>query len=385
MKGTKIIGVIAAAAVIGTAAYRLAPNKDSAVATGRQPAPVEVANIERGTIELHRTFSGALQAHAEFSVTAKVGGRIRAMQIDIGDTVANGQVVLELDNAEYELAVTQAAADLAVARAYLSQARSDLNRSTREWERAEVLEQRGMNSEAELDVAKAGLVATEAQLEVAGAQVTRAVAALEGAHIRLRYTRVKVAWTDGDGDRVVAERYVDVGQAIAPGEPLVRVVELSPLTGVLHVTEKDYGRLAVGQTTALTTDAWPGEVFSGAIARIAPVFRENSRQARVEVEVPNREQRLKPGMFVRASVVLQRDLDALHVPEAALTSRADQMGVFVVDGTGKSVAWRPVAIGIRDAGRVQISGDGLTGQVVTLGQQMLDDGAPILIPADNDR
>ena len=301
---------------------------------------------------------------------------------NFGDPVRRGQVVVELDDAEYVQAVAQADADLAVTRARLVQARSDLLTATREMERMVTLAARGVASESELDLAGAGQAAEEAQLQVAQAQVIRAEAELETARIRLRYTRVTATWTEGDDDRVVAERHVDVGQTVSPGEPLLRVVELSPLTGVLHVTEKDYSRLARGQAVTLTTDAWPGERFAGAIARIAPVFRESSRQAQVEVEVPNLDQRLKPGMFVRATVVLQRVDDALSVPESALSSRDDRPGLFVVDEATRTVSWRHVTPGIRDRGRVQIVGLELSGRVVTLGQQLLDEGSAITIPAD---
>ncbi|NIR30343.1 MAG: HlyD family efflux transporter periplasmic adaptor subunit, partial [Gammaproteobacteria bacterium] len=70
-------------------------------------------------------------------------------------------------------------------------------------------------------------------------------------------------------------------------------VELDPITAVFYVTERDYARLKPGQEAALSTDAYPGESFSGRIVRIAPVFRESTRQARVELRVANPDLRLK--------------------------------------------------------------------------------------------
>ena len=80
-----------------------------------RPVPVEVARVQRGPIELRRTFSGELEALAEFVVAPKVSGRVERVIVNIGDTVNRGQVVAELDNDEYVQAVTQARADLAVA------------------------------------------------------------------------------------------------------------------------------------------------------------------------------------------------------------------------------------------------------------------------------
>jgi multidrug efflux pump subunit AcrA (membrane-fusion protein) len=85
-------------------------------------------------------------------------------------------------------------------------------------------------------------------------------------------------------------------------------------------------------------------------------------------------------MFVRVSVVLEQVADTLMVPETALVTRNQETGVFVVSPDKATVAWHPVVTGIRQNGRVQVQGDDLTGQVVTLGHQMLDHGSLIRIP-----
>ena len=150
-------------------------------------------------------------------------------------------------------------------------------------------------------------------------------------------------------------------------------------------TEKDYPFLAPGQPVALTTDAFPNETFHGEITRIAPVFRQAARQARVELRVENPDLRLKPGLFIRAAVVLQHLEEAVVVPEAALTRRAEQEGVFLLDADGTRVQWRAVNVGIRDGERVQLLGEPISGpitaqRVVTLGQQLLDDGSEVILP-----
>lgn len=170
---------------------------------------VEVAPIQRGAIELRRTFSGALEATAEFVVAPKVSGRVERVSVDLADTVKRGQVVAELDDAEYVQAVAQAKADLAVAKANLAEAQSGLEISNRELNRIETLHKRGVTSASQLDAAKADQLAKSAQLEVARAQVTKAEASLETAHIRLGYTQVTAGWTGGDEQRVIAERFID--------------------------------------------------------------------------------------------------------------------------------------------------------------------------------
>jgi len=148
---------------------------------------------------------------------------------------------------------------------------------------------------------------------------------------------------------------------------------------VFFVTERDYARLEVGQQANLGTDAYPGAMFSGRVERIAPVFSETTRQARVELLVDNPEQILKPGMFIRATVMLQRVENAVIVPELALTQRDDRQGVFMVGEDGKTARWQVIEPGIRQGGRVQVIGAQLSGQVVVLGQQLLDDGSELRI------
>jgi len=347
-----------------------------------QPAPVEVASIERGPMELRRTFSGALEAPGQFVVAPKVSGRVERLAVNLSDTVSRGQVVAELDNDEYVQAVAQSRADLAVARANLAEAESALEIAVRELDRVIRLRERGVASEANLDTARANRLAKKARLEVARAEVTRAEASLETARIRLGYTRITADWSGGKGSRVVAERYVDEGQTVSANTPLLRIVELDPLTGIIFVTERDYGKLQPGQGVSLASDAYPGESFDGRILRIAPVFREATRQARVEISVKNSGHRLKPGMFIRAMVVLDRVADAVIVPEQALTSRNDRTGVFLVSDDGRKVVWREVRVGILEGGKVQVLGEELSGRVVILGQQLVDDGSPIVIPAE---
>jgi RND family efflux transporter MFP subunit len=373
--------LLIAAALAGLLTQRLL-DSDAQNKTGfgsDRTVPVEVAAIEHGPIELRRTFTGTLDARAEFVVAPKIAGRIADMTVDLADTVTRGQVVARLDNAEYLQAVTQAEADLAVARANLAEASSQLTIAERELQRLDKLRERGVSSESQRDLAKADQLAKQAHLEVTRAQVTRAQAALETARIRLGYTEVSADWTGGSDSRQVAERYLDEGGTVAANAPLLRIVELDPLIAVFFVTERDYALLHAGQRATLSTDTYPDELFPGEIARIAPVFRSSTRQARVEARVDNPDLRLKPGMFARITLVLKRVADTSIVPEQALVTRDGHSGLFVITEDGASVAWRDVTVGIRQGSRVQVVGENLGSRVVVLGQQLLKDGSRIAI------
>lgn len=345
-----------------------------------QAVPVEAANIEHGPIALIRAFSGTLEAHAEFVAASKISGRLERLHIDLADHVMRAQVVAELDNAEYVQAVAQAEANLAVAQANLAEARSLLRIAERELARIDKLSERGVSSASQRDTAQAEQLAKAAHVRVTQAQVARAEAELETSRIRLGYTKVHADWHGGAEQRIVAERYADEGETVAAHAPLLRIVELDPITAVIYVTENDYAGLHSGQQVLLRTDAYPDKHFSGEIERIAPVFRESTRQARVEVRVANADLLLKPGMFTRAEVVLARVAAATIVPEQALTRRGGRDGVFVLGKESGTVIWREVTVNIRQNDRVQVSGENLQGQVVILGQQLLDNGSAVILP-----
>jgi RND family efflux transporter MFP subunit len=377
-----IVLLIGTAAGLGWLIFGQYQDRTDSSKSGKalRPAPVEVAQIKRGPIALQRTFSGELESLAEFVVAPKVSGRVERVIVNIADTVKRGQVVAELDDDEYVQAVAQAQADLEVTRAKLSEAKSALEIANREFKRTESLLKRGVASDSEFDAARQEQLAKQAQLKVAAAEVTKAESSLETANIRLGYTKVTAGWTGGGEQRVVAERYVDEGQTVAANAPLLLIVELHPIVGVLYVTEGDYARLKPGQLVSLTTDAYPDEQYTGRIDRIAPVFRKSTRQARIEMIIDNAQHRLKPGMFIRATVVLARVPDAIIIPQQALTIRDDKNGVFIVSENGRSVVWREVQVGIREGDRVQIKGEKLSGRVVILGQQLVNDGSAITIP-----
>jgi len=381
--------LIAAALLIGwKIRERLLETKAApAAGQGQMAAAVEVAPVERGPLSLRRTINGTLEAAAEFVVAPKISGRVVRLGAHISDTVERGAVVAWLDDDEFAQAVVQAEADLAVNNAQLLEAQGALEIAERTFARVESLRETELTSESEYDLASADFVAKQARVKVAEALVSRARASLEAQRIRLGYTQVAAKWPDGESQRVVAERFVDEGETVSANTPLFSIIDLDPVVGVLYVPERDYAKLAVGQPVTLSTDAYPKEAFQGHIERIAPIFRQTTRQARVELTIPNPDQRLKPGMFIRATVELEHLEDATIVPYAALTERDDRTGLFLLDPDGRRVGWREVRVGIREGDRVQVDGAGgasgnrLEGRVVTLGQHLLDDGSEITIPS----
>ncbi len=344
------------------------------------PVPVEVGNIRRGTIEEIRVFSGSLEPSATLSLSSKVSGRVLRVSADISDTVQRDQVLIELEPDEFTQQLARAQAEKAVAEAQLQEAENRLKIAQRERERMQQLRERGISSAAAEDSAQSEFLIRSSALAVAKANLTAAVSAVDTAKLQLEETRIRARWSEGDNQRFIATRTVEEGDTVSPGEHLLTLVEIQPVQAVIDVPEKDYGRLQVGQAVNLTTDAWPGKTFPASIQRISPVFREESRQARVEIIANNPDLSLKPGMFIRASIVLAHVEDAILVPQNSLSRRGNETGIFTVDPEKAVAHWQKVVPGIRDGNSVQIIEPEISGQVVTLGQQLLDEGSVLALP-----
>jgi RND family efflux transporter MFP subunit len=346
-------------------------------------APVEVAPVTVGTIRDERALFGSLAARSQFVAAAKVSGRLASLEARVGDAMERGQIVARLDDEELREAVEGARSALTVARARLAEAQSSVQYADREHQRAQELSGQSIASQSSLDAAKLELQIKQAQVSVMAAEVAQAEAALRAAEIRRSYAEVRAAWTEGDSKRVVGERFADEGDLLAPNDPIVSVLDIDALIAVVFVTEKDYPRLHLGQTAILRADPFPDREWLGEIARIAPMFRESSRQARLEIRVPNADWTLKPGMFIRASILLEERHNANIIPRDALAKRREGQGVFLVSDDKSTARFVPVKTGIIEGERVEIvEPANLSGLVVTLGQNLLDDGSAILIAND---
>jgi RND family efflux transporter MFP subunit len=378
------LAIVAALGLLGWQVYRKTASvmpADGAV-HDKPPVAVEIAPVEKSSIQNIGRYSGSLSAGSQFGVAPKISGRIAAIYVHMGDAVKAGQLIAALDDEEYRQQVAQAAAELEVARATVQERRNTLDNTRREYERAAALRDKKIASQSELDAAEAEYRVQQARFRVAGAQVAQKEAALETARVQLGYTRIRVP-DDHDGLRqVVGERFLDPGAMVAANTPIVSILDIATLTATVHVIERDYPLIRPGMAAILTCDAFADRQFAGRVSRVAPQLKEASRQASVEIEIENSDGLLKPGMFVRAEIALARHDDATVVPLAALVKRNGQTGVFSADLHTRTARFVPVTTGIAGAGRVEIVRPDLAGHVVTLGHHLLEDGAAIRLPAE---
>ena len=344
---------------------------------------VEIAPVERGGIRDIGTFSGNLIPKSYFTVVPKISGRIKELRVDIGDRLTRGQLVAVLEDEEYQQEFIQAEANLGVANANLEEAMSSQELAQKEYDRAKALHQKGILSDAELETAQSAFATRDARYKVTRAQLANQQAALETAKVRLSYTRIRAAWETGGDVRFVGERFVNPGAMLSSNTAILSVIELQPITAVIHVTEKDYFRLKPEQPVLVTSGAFAGREFQGRVVRVAPLLKETSREARVEIDVENADGSLKPGMFVNARIEFATRMDATIVPTSAIVNRGALQGLFMADLEAKKAVFQPATVGIVEGDRAEIIEPAqLTGYVVTLGHHLLENGTALILPAN---
>jgi len=341
----------------------------------RPPVAVEVDQVRYGPIKEIRQFTGSVYPDYQYAAAPKVAGRILEIRKRIGDWVREGEVIARIDDAEYQQDVIEAEASLKIAQASLAEAQSQFLLAGQDLDRVRSLQEKGIASPAELDAAVTNYDAQGSRLQLAQAQVEQKQAALKSARIRLSYT-VLAATEPG----YIGERFVDEGTLLAPNAPILSVIGIDTVIVRTTIIERDYGRIQTGQPARVTVDAFPEKSFTGQVARIAPMLQQESRTARMEVEVANDSLVLKPGMFAQVEVVLAERDRACIVPTAAVVSHGGQKGLFLVDPDNATVRWIPIEEGIVTPDQTEVLSPDLSGTVITRGQHLLADGSPVILP-----
>jgi membrane fusion protein (multidrug efflux system) len=191
--------------------------------------------------------------------------------------------------------------------------------------------------------------------------------------VQLEKTRIVAPFSG-----IVGLRRVSVGEYITAGQALVNLEEIDPVKADFRVPEKFLPAIRVGQTIHIKIDAFPDETFEGKVYAIDPRLDVAGRSLLVRAILPNKDQRLRPGLFARVTVLLQLKEDALSVPEQAIVPQGDSQYVFkIVDG---KVQLTKVVIGTRREGRVEIvEGLDVGDEVVTAGQLKIRHGSAVAI------
>jgi RND family efflux transporter MFP subunit len=308
----------------------------------RPPMTVELARVQRGRVSQTLTVVGNLIGAQTVDVVPRTGGRLIAVNVKLGDRVRRGQVIARIEDREMVEQVRQAEASHRVGEATIRQREADLNLAQTNVERSRNLFGRQLLPKQTLDDAEARYLSAQAALDLARAQLAQSDARLQELRINLANTNV-VSPVDG----FVARRNLDVGAFASSNQPVVSVVDISSLRLVANVVEKDLRAVTVGDRATVNVDAYPGETFSGQIARVAPVLDPSTRTATMEVEIQNRDGRLKPGMYARVDLTVEDKTNVLVIPKIALIDSQGERGVYQ-PGDDNKAKFRAVKVGIEN-------------------------------------
>jgi len=361
------------------------------VSTGalRKPKPIAAEKIvvsEKGDIARSVVARGKIEPLSKVEVKSKANGIIKALLVDVGDQVKEGQVLAELDKEDLEAQVREAkatregeeanlhAAIAGEAKARIEAANPDLEFARRDYERAQGLFKEKIASQQQLDDASrayevarnrqqlldATIQTAGAQVEQARARVAAAKASLDRAEETLSYATIRAPIAG-----IVLSRPTEVGDAVSSilnlGSAATLMMTLGDVSTVYikgEVDEADIGKAACGQHVRTKVESFPTESFEGLVKRIDPMGKEQNNVTTFEVRVTisNPDGKLRANMTANAEIVLEEHKQVLLVPEAALVYDKDKkVSVQLVDATSK-MGWRkvPIKVGISNGQRTEV-------------------------------
>jgi RND family efflux transporter MFP subunit len=303
---------------------------------------VETAVVTPSTTDLVISLPGEVEASRDANLAAALGGFIEKVNIKEGDTVRKGQILALVDTASHQV------------RRY--QTKVELDTAKRELKRAK----------------KLGDALPGAQLDAAQARVDAAKAAYRSADVMVARSVISAPFAG-----VIALNDAEVGEVAAPGAPLIRLVQLDPVKVSMSLSDRDVLAVKKGMTASVTTDA-RSRVLQGEVTHVRPAADLNTRAFTAEIELPNGDGMLRPGMIATVQVEADAAGAQMVIPQDWLVTKPNRIGVFL--NIGNTASWRTVKVGSVVRDQVVVL-DGLkTGEELVInGHRELADGDQLLI------
>jgi len=333
------------------------PKSDAKVALEFTPA--DIARVEMRELQRTLPLSGSLSPLLQSTVRAKVSGEVQKVLVREGDRVVEGQVIAEIDMAD-----PKAKVDAAVASLEENKAKESIAAKNRE-NNQQLLRQKFISQNA-FDTTQSVYEAAAAAAKSSEAQLRIAEKAVRDAVVRAPFSGI------------VSRRMVSVGEKVGIDSPMFTVVDLARMEIEAPAPASEIPGVKVGQVAQFRVDGFGERNFEGRVERINPAADLGSRSITLYLAVANRDGALKGGMFAKGELVLDKAPAAPVVPANALREEAGQAFVFTIED-GK-VARRPVKVGMREGGYVEILG-GLEQGVPVVRARIMDlkAGAPAVL------
>jgi RND family efflux transporter MFP subunit len=315
-------------------------------------AAVDVVSVEPTPNSYPLTLPGQTAGWYQSTIFARVDGYIQSWSADIGDRVKEGQTLAIIDTPELDQELDAAQAKVAASEAQVDVVESEVSIAKLTYDRwwnspkGVVSEQERQEKKASYDSAQANLAEAKAQAQLDQADVGRYTA-------MKKFQRVTAPY-----DGIITARHVDLGDLVNAGSsastsPLYGLAQSNIIRVFVDVPQKAAAAIVVGLPAHANSDQYPGRTFSGKVARSSMSIDPQTRTERVEVDIPNADLTLVPGMYVQVTFELnQRGL--LEVPAAAILFRPTGLQVAVVDSDGK-VQFTPITIAKDNGDTVELA------------------------------
>ena len=342
--GVRPVGASALLVLLTLLTTSCGQQEETAKAPGARAMPVTVQVSRTETVIERVPAVGTLMANESIVVRSEIAGLIDSLSFEEGTEVKADSVLIMLNTDEHRAQVEQTQATVELARLSFKRA-ADLHKDS-------------MVSRQELDEAQARLKESQAALRRNQAVLakTRLVAPFSG---------------------TVGLRHVSPGAYIQPGQDLVNLEDIDPIKVEFKLSERYAAAIAVGQSIEVVVDAMPGRTFEGNIYAINPRLDPRTRAFSLRARVANEDGTLRPGMFARVNLIVDRRENAITIPEEAIWPQGDKAYVYrIIDG---KAALTGIELGERFQGKVEVrSGLAADEMIVASGHMKIRDGSAVV-------
>jgi RND family efflux transporter MFP subunit len=347
--------IVVSAATVAVACESGVHPPQAAAAAG--PATIDVVRVIEQPLDVQLSLPGELTANQTVDVFPKVSGFVRTVNVDRGSKVRAGDLLMTLEAPELVAQRAGAQSKLQGAEAELAVARSKAEADKSTFDRIKAASATpGVVAGNEVTVAEKAADASRNQVLAAQQNVEAARQSLNAIRDMEGYLQVTSPFAG-----VVSERNVHPGALVGPASgagtaaPLLRVVDDNPLRLVVPIPEAYITEMKTGTPIPFSVAAYPGQSFSGTVARIARAVDVSTRTMAVELDVTNSDGRLAPGTFCQVRWPIRRTGPSLFVPSASVAATTDR--TFVIRVRGGKTEWVDVRTGLTSGPLVEVFGD----------------------------
>jgi RND family efflux transporter MFP subunit len=311
--------------------YRVHARVMAAAQAQRDFVPtVATATVNTGEPTISVTWPATTDAFAQANIYARASGYISKREVDIGSRVRAGQLLVEISAPELDHQIAQAEATLAQMQATLQQAQANRDLGQVTWNRDNPLVQKGWVTPQQGDTDRLNLKAQEAAVAVAEANIKAQTAQLAVLHQQKDYQSVTAPF-----DGVITQRNVDIGSLVqadaTSGTFLFTLMQSDSLRIQLYVPQDEVFGLGPGVDAIIRVPELPGQDFPGKVTRVADALQPGTRTLLTEIDVPNPDHVLSPGLYCTVELKIPRKTPSLILPSEAIIFNARGLSVAVVE------------------------------------------------------